>query len=147
VQLTGRVVDKANIIGPVLEEQLAGQSQALEARTRDQLVIVTVPDLSGDTIEPVGLELGSDWGGGSAELDNGVLLLVAPAERQVRIEVGQGLEGLLTEARAAAIIQGDMLPLFRNNRPADAIKVGTNRIVALLAADRQRPRYAEGAHR
>ena len=147
LQLTGRVVDEADLIDPVLEQQLAGQSQALEAQTTDQFVVATLDSLEGRTIEQAGLDLGNSWGLGTAKLDNGVLLLVAPAERKVRIEVGRGLEGLLTNARAAAIIQQDMLPLFRSNRHAEGIKAGAGRIVGLLAADRQRPRYAEGAHR
>jgi len=116
------------------------KSEALEKTTSDQLVIVTLPSLEGRTIEDVGLSLGRRWGVGQKELDNGVLLLVAPNERRVRIEVGYGLEELLTDESAAAIIR-DQVPLFRSGKYADAIILGVDRIDALLRSKAQRPQY------
>ena len=142
VKLEGRVIDKAGLLSPILEEQIAAQSQALERKTTDQFVVVTLESLNGASIEQVGLALGNSWGVGRADRDNGVLLLVAPEERRVRIEVGLGLEGLLTDERAADIVRR-MTDLFRAGRPADAIKRGVDDITALLAADTARPRYAE----
>ncbi len=140
IKLEGRVIDKAGLLPPILEEQIAAQSQALERKTTDQLVVVTLESLNGASIEQVGLALGNTWGVGRADRDNGVLLLIAPAERLVRVEVGRGLEGLLTDARAAAIV-GEMRPMLASGRPDQAVKRGVDRITTLLAGDPVRPRY------
>ena len=141
VKLQGRVVDEAGLLAPITEEQIAAQSQALERRTTDHLVVVTLKSLNGASIEQAGYALGNSWGLGRSDRDNGVLLLVAPAERRVRIEVGRGLEGLLTDERAAGIVR-TMTPLFAADRSEKAIKRGVTEIVTLLAADPARPRYA-----
>lgn len=138
VKPTGRVVDDAQIIAPATEQQLSVNSEALEQATTDQLVIVTLPNLRGARIEDVGLALGRGWGVGQRRLNNGVLLLVAPNEHKVRIEVGYGLEGLLTDDRAARIIR-DMLSLFSANKPDQAISLGDSEIIRLLESDRRRP--------
>ena len=139
-KLTGRVVDDANIIAPSTERQLGARSEALEHETTDQLVVVTLPTLRGAKIEQVGLALGRGWGVGRKNLDNGVVLLVAPNDRQVRIDVGYGLERLLTDDRAAKIVR-DMLPLFRTNNPEQAISMGESEIIAVLESDKKRPQY------
>ncbi len=139
-KLTGRVVDQADLLAPALEQALTLKSKALEKATGDQLVVVTLPSLKGRTIEEVGLTLGRGWGVGQQDLDNGVLLLVAPNERKVRIEVGYGLEALLTDERAGAIVR-EQLGLFRQGRSADAIALGVDRIDALLRSNSQRPQY------
>jgi len=140
--LTGRVVDQADLIGPAGEATLVSKLAALESDTSDQLVIVTLPDLKGETVEETGLRLGKGWGIGRQDLDNGVLLVVAPKERKVRIEVGEGLEGLLTDARAADIIQR-MLPQFKAGRYEDGIALGVNAITERLRSDRRRPQRLE----
>jgi uncharacterized protein len=89
--LTGRVVDDAELLGPDVEEELTGELKALEDKSSDQLVVVTVPSLQGYTIEDYGYRLGRHWGIGTAKLSNGVVLIVAPNEHKVRIEVGYGL--------------------------------------------------------
>jgi uncharacterized protein len=135
-----RVMDKADLLDSATEQALTLKSEALEKKTSDQLVIVTLPSLQGQTIETVGLTLGRRWGVGQKDLDNGVLLVVAPNERQVRIEVGYGLEALLTDERAAAIIR-EQADLFRKGRNAEAIVLGVDRIDALLRSNTQRPQY------
>lgn len=135
-----RVMDRANLLDPATEQSLTLKSEALEKATRDQLVIVTLPSLEGKTIEDVGLSLGRRWGVGQKELDNGVLLLVAPNERKVRIEVGYGLEALLTDERAGAIIR-EQVDLFKQGQSSKAIVLGVDRIGALLRSDLQRPQY------
>ena len=115
-------------------------SRALERRTTDQLVIVTVPSLNGRTIEAFGLGLGNHWGIGQRGKDNGVLLIVAPTERRVRIEVGYGLEAILTNARAQAIIDRHMLPALRRGAWNEAISAGTREIIATLVAHEREPR-------
>jgi len=116
------------------------RSEALESQTTDQLVIITVPSLDGQDIARFSTDLANRWGVGEADKDNGVLLVVAPNERQVRIAVGYGLEGLLTDERSAAIVN-EMLPLFRANRPSQAIALGVRRIDETLRSSSKRPQY------
>lgn len=137
--LTGRVVDNANLLTPEQEARLTGRLAALERRTTDQLIVVTLPSLGGLTIEAVGLDLGNGWRIGQRGKDNGVLLIVAPNERRVRIEVGYGLEAILTDARAAAIIEA-IVPAFHHGRFPEGIEVGTQAIVATLVAHQGEPR-------
>lgn len=122
------------------EVELVRQSEALERQTTDQLVIATVPSLDGKDMARFSTDLANRWRLGQADKDNGVLLVVAPNERQVRIAVGYGLEGLLTDERAAAIVQ-EMLPLFRAGQPSKAIGLGASRIDETLRSDPKRPRY------
>ena len=144
VKLTGRVVDDAQIISPSDERQLADRSAALERDTTDQLVIVTLPYLRRANIEDVGLALGRGWGIGRRNIDNGVILLVAPKEHKVRIDVGYGLERLLSDDRAGKIVR-DMLPLFRANHPTQAISLGESEIIDVLESNKQRPQYLRKA--
>jgi uncharacterized protein len=136
----GRVVDAANLLDDQAEQRLSRRASELEKATRDQLIVVTVPTLEGRTIEQTSLHLGNGWGVGREDLDNGVLLLVAPKEKKVRIEVGRGLEGLLSDRRAAAIIKR-MLPSFRAGDMTGAIELGAKDIDALLRSDVRRPQY------
>jgi uncharacterized protein len=96
------------------------------------VVVVTVPSLQGLTIEQFGYQLGRHWGIGQKGKDNGVLLIVAPNERKVRIEVGYGLEGTLTDALASGIIQNAILPEFRTGRFENGILQGTDAILTVL---------------
>jgi uncharacterized protein len=139
-RLTGRVVDDAHILSGQARARLAARLRRLEAKTTDQLVVVTLRDLRGDDIAHVGLALGNGWGIGRKGLDNGVLLIIAPRERKVRIEVGCGLEGLLTDARARQIVDASLLPLLRKARYDAAAEAGARRIAALLESDPRRPR-------
>jgi uncharacterized membrane protein YgcG len=139
-QLTGRVVDDAQLLSPSAEAGLVKTLARLEQQTSDQLVVVTVPDLKGEAIESFGLRVGRAWGIGQKVLDNGVLLIVAPNERMVRIEVGCGLEGLLTDERAKAIIDDALLPRLRASDFEGAAETGVHEISRLLLSDRVRPR-------
>ena len=138
--MTGRVVDNAQIIAPSTEQQLSERSAALEKDTTDQLVVVTLPSLRGARIEDVGLALGRGWGIGQRKLDNGVLLIVAPNDRRVRIEVGLGLDRLLSDERAGKIIR-DMVPLFKTNQLEEGISLGEREIIEILESDKRRPQY------
>jgi uncharacterized protein len=139
-RLTGRVVDTADLLTPAQEAGLAAQLAALEGRTSDQLVVVTTPSLGGRTIAQYGLALGNGWHIGQSGEDNGVLLIVAPTERQVRIEVGYGLEAILTNDRAEQIIHDAILPHFRGSHWRDGIEAGSQAIVATLIAHADEPR-------
>lgn len=138
-ELTGRVVDTADLLPAPAEERLTRELQALEAETSDQLVIVTIPSLEGEPIESLGLRLGNGWGIGQAGLDNGVLLIIAPSERRARIEVGCGLEGLLTDERAQQIMANELIPRFRGQRFVDGISAGVTAISSVLRSNRRRP--------
>jgi uncharacterized protein len=137
-RLTGRVIDEAKVLSPAEEQSLGKASAALERATSDQLVIVTVPSLAKESIEHLAWALGTAWGVGQKGLDNGVLILVVPKERKVRVEVGKGLEGLLTDARAAEAVQA-MMPGFRSGTYGAGISAGEDRIIGLLRSDPRRP--------
>lgn len=133
--LTGRVVDEADLLGPEDEQALTAELEALENKSSDQLVVVTLPSLQGYEIEDFGYQLGRHWGIGTAKLNNGVLLIVAPNERKVRIEVGYGLESTLTDALSSLIIQNAILPRFRSGDFAGGIKDGVHDIALVLTGD------------
>ncbi len=107
-----RVVDEAHILPADVQQSLTAKLEALETKTGDQLEVVTVKSLNGDDIASYGYQLGRHWGIGQKEKNNGVLLIVAPNERKVRIEVGYGLEGVLTDALSSVIIPTRILPKF-----------------------------------
>ncbi len=133
--LTGRVVDDANLLSPDDEAALTAELKALEDKSSDQLVVVTLPSLQGYTIEDFGYQLGRHWGIGTAKLNNGVLLIVAPNERKVRIEVGYGLEPILTDALTKIIIENAILPRFRAGDFPGGIKAGVRDITSVLTGD------------
>ena len=107
------------------------------------MVVVTLTTLRGAAIDEVGYELGNRWGLGRADVDNGVLLLVAAEEASVRLEVGTGLEGLLTDERAQAIVTA-MIPRFEADLPMDAIETAVAEVDSLLRSDPRRPQYRAG---
>jgi uncharacterized protein len=130
--LTGRVVDLANVLSPVQEAALTEQLAAHEARTSNQVVVATVPDLQGYDVERFAVDLLRAWGLGQKDRNNGVLLLVAPTEREVRIEVGYGLEGTLTDALSSDIIHSRILPRFRAEDLPGGITSGVDGILAVV---------------
>ena len=111
--LTGRVVDNAGIIDAVTEAALTQKLADFEIKGSDQIVVATINSLDGEEIEPYANRLFKFWQLGQAGKNNGVLLLVAKNDRKMRIEVGYGLEGALTNQHAARIIENDMVPAFR----------------------------------
>jgi len=134
-QLTGRIVDDADLLSAADIAELDADLKALEDKSSDQVVVVTLPSLQGYSIEDFGYQLGRRWGIGTKEKDNGVLLIVAPNERKVRIEVGRGLEPLLTDAMSNVIINGAILPRFRSGDYAGGIKEGVKGIELVLTGD------------
>ncbi len=112
-----------------LEERLA----AFERETSHQIVLLTVPSLEGEAIEPFALRVAESWRIGHAGLDNGIVVVVAPKDRQARIEVGYGLEGVVPDAVASRVLRERMFPSFREGRVADGIETG---LEALMAAAR-----------
>src|SRR3954466_14988314 len=112
--LTGRVVDDANILSPETKSDLTQKLAALESKTSRQLVVVTIPSLQGYEISDYGYQLGRAWGIGQKSLNNGILFIVAPTEHKTRIEVGYGLEPIVTDAFSSVVIQTQVLPKFRS---------------------------------
>lgn len=133
--LTGRVVDSAQMIDPVVREQLTQQLQALEQTSGDQLVVVTVPDLQGVPIEDYGYQLGRQWGIGQKGKDNGALLIVSRDDRQLRIEVGYGLEGVLTDAQSWVIINQVILPKFKAGNFSQGISDGVAAMIQVVGGE------------
>ena len=134
-ELSGRVVDQAGLLEPSQEEELALRLKQHEAATGDQVVVVTLESLGGYEIADYGYQLGRHWGIGQKGKDNGVLLIVAPNERKVRIEVGYGLEGTLTDKLSHDIIQDRIIPRFKENRYDEGIVNGVHAILALLGGE------------
>lgn len=130
--LTGRVVDNANLLDPAQEQALDAKLAAVEKDTGRQLVVATLPGLQGYDIADYGYRLGRAWGIGSKDKNDGALLIVAPNERRVRIEVGYGLEGVLTDALSALIINNVITPRFKDGDYPGGINGGIDQIIPLL---------------
>jgi uncharacterized protein len=137
--LTGRVVDRANILSQAVESALSAKIEAHEKATSDQIVVVTLPDLMGRPIEDWGLMLGRGWGIGQKGKDNGIVFLIAPNDRELRIEVGYGLEGSLPDATANTIIQSDVIPRFKQGDLEGGVTAGLDSILAALGGNYQPP--------
>jgi uncharacterized protein len=133
--LTGRVVDQADIIRPDTRVAIEQKSADLEEKSGIQLVVATVSSLEGQEIEPYANELFRKWALGEKKKNNGVLLLVAPNERRVRIEVGYGLEGTLTDALSKVIISNAMTPRFKAGDFSEGISRGVDDIITVLTTD------------
>lgn len=134
-ELTGRVVDNAQMIDPAVRAQLTQQLQALEQTSGDQIVVVTVPDLQGVPIEDFGYQLGRHWGIGQKGKDNGALLIVARDERTLRIEVGYGLEGVLTDAQSWVIINQVITPKFKAGHFSQGISDGVAAMIQVVGGE------------
>jgi uncharacterized protein len=134
-KLTGRVVDEAHILTPAEIADLTSKSEALEAKTGRQFVVATIPDLQGYPIEDYGYRLGRTWQIGQKGEDNGVILLVAPNDRKVRIEVGYGATAYVTDAMSSVIIRNSILPRFRLDPPdyGGGIEAGADEIIKLTS--------------
>lgn len=129
LELTGRVVDAADILSPAFEAELTAKLATLEEDTKVQLVVATTPDLGGRAIEDYALDLASAWEVGDAQRDDGLLVLVAPTDRKVRIEVGYGLEASVRDEDAAAIIRDTIIPSFRKGDYAKGIEAGVDGLI------------------
>jgi len=146
-QLTGRVVDQADLLRPEQELDLASKSQALETQTGRQFVVATVKSLEGRPIEDYGYRLGRAWKIGDEKRDDGVILLVAPNEKKVRIETGYGAEGFLPDILGGRIIRNTILPKFRDGDMAGGIMAGADAILQQISLpqDQARANAAEAA--
>jgi len=133
--LTGRMVDQVNVISADTRSDIEAESKGLEEKSGTQLVVVTVKSLQGGDIETYANELFRTWKLGQAQKNNGVLLLIAPNEHKVRIEVGYGLEGTLTDALSSVIISGAIIPHFKTGDFSGGIERGVGGIISVLEGD------------
>lgn len=129
--LRSAVTDRAGILSQATRQQLEAALRELQRRGGTQLAVLTVPDLGGLTIEQASIRVADAWKLGSEEADDGVLLMVARDERRVRIEVGQGLEGVLTDAWSKRIIDEAITPLFRQGDMDGGVTVGVYQIARI----------------
>jgi uncharacterized protein len=130
--LSGRVVDDAEVLAPAMRERLAARLKAHEQKTTNQVVVLTVPTIAPESIEEFASRVFADWKLGQKGKDNGVLVVVVPDDRRMRIEVGYGLEATLTDALCGRIIRNRMTPQFRSGNYDAGVEAGIEAIVVLL---------------
>jgi uncharacterized protein len=133
--LTGRVVDQANVITAQSRSAIEAKLKELEDKSSIQLVVATVKSLQGSDVETYANGLFRFWKLGQAQKNNGVLLLVAPTEHKIRIEVGYGLEGTLTDALSSVIIASAVVPRFKAGDFSGGIERGVDAIINVLSGD------------
>lgn len=130
--LSGRVVDNAEILAPAVRERVSGMLKAHEERTSNQIAVLTVPTIHGESIEEYALKVFEEWKLGRKDKDNGVLVVVVPQDRKMRIEVGYGLEGTLTDVAASRTIRNVMTPQFKSGDYNRGIEDGVAAIIGQL---------------
>jgi len=133
--LPGRIVDDAHLLTPADKAAIESDLKALEDKSSDQIVVYTTNSLQGYPIEDYGYQLGRAWGIGQKGTNNGVILIVAPQDRKVRIEVGRGLEPQMTDLLSKLIIQNSILPRFKRGDFSAGIKAGVQDIRDVLLGD------------
>lgn len=139
-KLTGRVTDTASIIPADVEARLTQKLEALEQQSQRQLVVATIPDLQGYDIADYGYRLGREWGIGDKERNDGALLIVAPNERKVRVEVGYGLEPIITDGISFLVINEKILPRFKQGDMPGGIEAGVDAMVTQLTLPEEEAR-------
>src|SRR3569833_2405171 len=129
----GPIYDEADLLPPDREAALDQRLRAFDQQTGDAVIVATVNSLQGDTIEDYAAKLYASWGIGGAERDTGVLLLVAPNERKMRIEVGYGLTPYITDILSGRIIRDDITPKFKQGDMAGGIEAGVDAMLTQLS--------------
>jgi uncharacterized protein len=130
--LTGRIVDDAELLSRETSDRITGLMREHEARTGNQIAVLTTPSMGGESIEEYAVKVFNTWKLGQKGKDNGVLVVIVPQERRMRIEVGYGLEGTLTDAASSRIIRNVMAPLFKAADYNAGIEQGVAAIIAQL---------------
>lgn len=150
--LTGRVVDAADILDAATERQLTAKLASAEMQYGPQMVVVTAPSLNGQSIEDYSSDLGNAWGVGDAERDDGLLLVIAPNDRRVRIEVGSGLERSFSDEFSQKILDETILPQIRAGKLQAGVVAGVDRMIDRMSStptmstnDNQKPDAKEDA--
>lgn len=140
-ELTGRIVDQANQINAADEAAILTELESLETAATDQVAVATVSSLDGYSIEDYAIGLARKWALGQKDKDNGLLLLIAPNERKVRIEVGRRLEPIMTDALSKIVIENAILPKFRRGDFSGGIRDGVRDIKAILLGDAEEVKH------
>ena len=139
---SGWVTDTANLLSAADRKKLSAMLDRYHRETHHQLVVLTVATLSGGSIETFSLRVANDWAPGYAGLDNGILVTVAPQERQIRIELGRGMQRYISDEVAQSIIATSMTPAFRKGDYAGGLELGLKRLMdaarAFIVDDRSR---------
>ncbi len=130
--LTGRITDNAGILSPEARERIGARLKAHEDKTTNQIAVLTVETLDGASIEDYAFEVLNTWKLGRKGQDNGLLIVVAPSEHRVRIEVGYGLEGYLNDSLAGGIIRNTLTPYFKKGDYETGLEAGMKEIIFLL---------------
>ena len=133
--LKGRVNDYANVISKNDEKELTEYLASLDEQTGIQIAVLTIPSLKGEDIAAFGVKVAENWKLGKVGEDNGALLLVAMDERELRIEVGYGLEGLLTDAKCGLIIRNVIIPEFKDGNYSDGIVKGVQNMGGIASGN------------
>ncbi len=136
-QLRGRVNDYAQMLTPQAVANIDASLAAFEQAESTQVVVLTIPSLAGETLEEFSIKLAEAWKIGHKGLDNGVIVLIAKQERKIRIEVGRGLEGKLTDLISGRIIRNEMAPRFKQGDTEGGIIAGTSAIMAAVKGEYQ----------
>ena len=130
--LTGRIVDLAHLLSSDVAASLSAELAEHERKTGNQIAVLTLPSLEGEPLEEFSHRVSTTWKLGRKGTDNGVLLLVVPGERRIRIEVGYGLEGTLTDAKSAQIIRREIVPRFKSGDFPGGIAAGLKAIMGTI---------------
>jgi uncharacterized protein len=133
--LQGHLNDYAGMLSPAASAGLEQQLADLEQTDSTQIVVLTIPTLGGESLEEFSIKVAEAWKIGNKGVDNGVILLVAKAERKVRIEVGRGLEGKLTDLLAGRIIRAEIAPRFKSGDFDGGITAGVNALVSVVRGE------------
>lgn len=141
--LRGRVTDDAEILTPEAAQRISRILKDHEDRTTNQVAVLTVTSLDSESIDAFTLRVFEEWQLGRKNEDNGVLVVIAPKERRMRIEVGYGLEGDLTDLEAGRIIRNIMAPYFKKNNYDGGVELGAAAIIAQLEGNEETPATAE----
>jgi len=137
--LTGRIVDHAHLLPADRAAALSAELAAHETRTGNQVALLTLPSLEGEPLEEFSHRVATTWKLGQKGTDNGVLILVVPGERKIRIEVGYGLEGTLTDVKSSRIIREEIVPRFRQGDFPGGISAGVKAVVGTIEGTYQPP--------
>jgi uncharacterized protein len=131
--LSGRVVDNAQMLDSNTKQQIESILINHENKTTDQVALLTIPSLEGDSLEDFSIRVVNEWKLGKKGKDNGVLLLISRDDRDIRIEVGYGLEGVLTDAQSNRIIRNVIAPRFKNGNFNEGLLFGIQAIVSVVS--------------
>lgn len=135
--LTGRINDYADVLDAGTESKLTGYLKRLEDQTGIQLAVLTVPTIEDESIEGFSMRVAEKWQLGQKGEDNGILITLALAEHKIRIEVGYGLEGVLTDAQSGLILRNAIIPKFKDGDYSEGIDAGVSNIVGLILDDEE----------